>query len=246
MKRFLFVSCLVAVLCVAAPGAMGQAAFPMFDNVSQGLLGNSNGNPILGVDALREAARAFGNSLEGQKGAGEVSASASEATSTVIPKPEGTAGIDVLVAGYSDAQKPEMRKLFGQMIDMFDPVAKKLDVPVYDMGSAAAALIAGSYAAYHNQTLPDAHFKPLAVQMQQVFAKDANFAKASTAEKQRMYQIMVGTGMFLTLIQLENAKKPDPQVEAQLKTAGADFLQKFTRINPAQITLGAGGMGMTE
>ena len=31
------------------------------------------------------------------------------------------------------------------MIDMFDPVAKKLDVPVYDMGSAAAALIAGSY-----------------------------------------------------------------------------------------------------
>ncbi|MDO5288719.1 MAG: hypothetical protein Q4F13_03690 [Pseudomonadota bacterium] len=170
----------------------------------------------------------------------------SPAVSTGISKPTGTAGIDVLVSGYTDAQKPEARKLFAQMVAMFEPVAQQLQVPAHDMGSAAAALIAGTYAAYHNETLPNEHFKPLVQQMQAVLAQDANYGRMSSAEKQRMYQVLVGTGMFFTLMQMENAKKPDPQVTAQLQAAGKDFLGKFTRLNPEQLRLDSRGLSLRD
>ena len=152
----------------------------------------------------------------------------------------------MLVAGYQDAQKAEARKLFAKIIDMFEPVAQKLEVPAYDMGSAAAALIAGSYAAYKNEVLPNEYFKPLAQQMQQVFMADAKFAQMSAQEKQRMYQVLVGTGMFLTMAQMDNMKNPDPQITAQLQSAGKEFLSRFTHMDAASIKLDENGLSQVR
>lgn len=250
MKNFCLWAISFSSLLAASSAVHGQA-FPMFDNVAAGL-SISAGNAILSQNTLRESARAKGIQLRDDKVFdhsvhGKSSSSATEKSahaSTRIPKPADGRGIEVLISGYPDAQKPQMRELFRKMIDMFEPVAQKLGVPAHDIGSAAAALIAGSYAAYHDQVLPDEYFKPLAQQMQDVFARDPGFAKLSSAEKQRMYQIMVGTGMFFTIMQLENAKQPDPKVALQLRTAGADFLEKFTRLDPAVMRIDRNGLSI--
>lgn len=198
------------------------------------------GNYLLSQQVLSDAVKA------GTSGKSDAQQNKTNAVSTVIPKPTGAEGIEVLVSGYSDTQKPEARKLFQQMVEMFEPVAAQMKVPAYDMGSAAAALISGSYAAYHNETLTEEHFKPLAEQMQAALAQDEDFQKMSAPEKERMYQVLVGTGMFLTLAQLENAKNPDPQVTAQLQAGGKDFLEKFTRLQPQKLKLDGQGLSLRD
>ncbi len=236
---------LVALCC--GPALAWAQAFPMYDSVAWGL-SISAGNAILSNQVLRESARARGQAYPDKPKLFERGGASGQPAklATGIAKPSGTAGIDVLVSGYAPAQKPQARKLFAQMVAMFEPVAQQLQVPAYDMGSAAAALIAGSYAAYHNETLPNEHFKPLAQQMQEVLAQDAGFARLSSADKQRMYQVLVGTGMFFTIMQMENAKKPDPQVTAQLQAAGQDFLGKFTRLEPARLRLDSRGLSLRD
>lgn len=234
--------------------AFGQS-FPMYDSVAWGL-STTAGNAILSNEVLRSSAKARGeaypeNPVLFKRSSGAAKQQEREKAkpaevSTRIPKPTGTNGIEVLVSGYSAAQKPEARKLFGQMVEMFEPVAKQLSVPAHDMGSAAAALIAGTYAAYHNEVLPNEHFKPLVEQMQEVLSQDANYGRMSAAEKERMYQVLVGTGMFFTLMQLENSKKPDPKVTQMLQSAGKDFLGKFTRLDPQQVKLDSRGLSLRD
>ncbi|MDO5624127.1 MAG: hypothetical protein Q4G71_05515 [Pseudomonadota bacterium] len=252
MRQWTWARC-AAVLWVGAGGmaAVQAQTFPMYSSVAWSM-SNSAGNAILSQNTLREAAKAEGRPMaEGaplfdrSRGAGKAPAGrAPRAVSTAIAKPGGTRGIESLVAGYPAAQKAEMRKVFTQLIAAFEPVAGQLGAPAYDMGSAAAALISGSYAAYHNQTLSEAHFRPLARQMQRAFESDAGFSRMSTAEKQNLYQIMVGAGMLFTVVQLENAKQPNPEVTAQLRAAGGDFLGQFTHSNPALVRLGDDGLRM--
>lgn len=240
----------VAVALMLPLAAFSQV-FPMFDSVAHGL-GMSAGNAILARNTIRESARSQGSRALDNAPVYDRSGAAANrkpaaptmarSVPTGIAKPTGMQGIESLVSGYPDAQKADMRQLFAQLIEAFEPVAGKLGVPAYDMGTAAAALVSGSYAAYHNQTLSEGHFKPLARQMQAVFANDANFARLSAADKQHLYQIMVGAGMFFTTIQLQNAKRPDPKVTALLRTAGADFLGKFTQLEVARVRLDNEGL----
>lgn len=161
---------------------------------------------------------------------------------TMIAKPADMVGMDVLVAGYQDEQKAEARKTFTRMIEMFESLAEKLGVDAYDMGSASAALIAGCYAAYHNRELPAEYFKPLARQMKIVLAVDPKFAGMSMTEKQSMYHILVDTGVFLTMTQMENMKNKNPQVAAQLKEAGKEFLSKFAQMDIRHVKLDENGL----
>ena len=217
----------------AASGAHGY----MFHSVMQGI-SISSGNALLADYAM--------NTIIQNENSAEAKGKSRKIVNTAIAKPGGMAGIDVLVAGYQPGQQAEARKVFAQMIELFEPVARKLNVPAHDMGSAAAALIAGSYAAYKNQVLPDEYFGPLVRQMQQALAADAKFARMSLQEKQRMYQILVGTGMFLTMAQLENMKNPDPQITAQLQSAGKEFLARFTHMDAASIQLNQNGLSQAR
>ena len=203
----------VTLICSAALlFSVGSSASAYWMSSDTGMsLSIGAGNYLLSQQVMSDAVKS------GASGKSDTQQKKTNGVSTVIQKPTGTAGIEVLVSGYSDAQKPEARQLFKQMVEMFEPVAVQMKVPAYDMGSAAAALISGSYAAYHNETLTEDHFKPLAKQMQAALAQDENFKKISGKEKERMYQVLVGTGMFLTLMQLENAKNPDPQITVQLQ-----------------------------
>ena len=219
----------------AAPWAHGLTLPSVMEGMSTS---GAKVNELISGDTLRSL---LSNTTEDPK-----QNTLSGTVGTAIEKPTGTAGIDMLVAGYQDAQKAEARKLFAKIIDMFEPVAQKLEVPAYDMGSAAAALIAGSYAAYKNEVLPNEYFKPLAQQMQQVFMADAKFAQMSAQEKQRMYQVLVGTGMFLTMAQMDNMKNPDPQITAQLQSAGKEFLSRFTHMEAASIKLDENGLSQVR
>lgn len=234
--RKMFCALFAAASFWAVPSAHG---YIMFHSVAEGLHITS-GNAILADIAME--------TLLDNKGDGKAKSkpAKSNAVSTAIAKPSGNAGIEMLVAGYQDGQKAEARKVFAQMIDMSEPVTQQLDVPAHDMGSAAAALIAGSYAACKNKILPNEYFKPLTSQMQRAFAHDAKFSRMSDTEKQRMYQILVGIGMFLTMAQMENMKNPDAQITAQLQSAGGEFLRQFTHLDPASIRLDENGLNQAR
>lgn len=234
---------LAALLSLSVASSARAQAFPMYDSVAWGL-SQSAGYAILSNNTIKESARAAGHELgpadlfkrNSSKKDGEGKAE-SPKTDTRLAKPTDMAGVEVLVEGFPDAQKPQMRKAFEGLVSAFEQVAQKLDVPAYDIGSAAAALVSGSYAAYHNTTLGDDHFKPLVEQMQRAMAADPKYASLSSAEKQKLYQIMVGSGMFFTVMQLENAKAPDPQATALLQKGGAEFLENFMGVPASSVVI---------
>jgi hypothetical protein len=115
-------------------------------------------------------------------------------------------------------------------------------IPRNNLATAYAAVLAGSYSAYTNRSFPDNAVKPLYRQVEQMMINIPSIYQASTNDKNAMYQIWVGMGMFMLMAQAELAKHPNPAQQAQLQKAGADSLRALLKVDPERVSFTANGM----
>ena len=153
-------------------------------------------------------------------------------------------GIYQLVAPVPAENQPEATKMFTTLISTFDnTIPRTYGIPANNLASAYAAVLAGSYAAYTNRPFPENAVKPLFEQAQQAMLNNPQISQVSLDEKNAMYQVWVGTGMYLLGWQADLAKNPDPQQQAKMQKAGANVLRSMLGgADPSRVRFTASGM----
>jgi hypothetical protein len=166
-------------------------------------------------------------------------------SNTAIPVASGSDGGVTpakMAATYPAAGRTEAERVFRQLFSQYPQLMRQLGVPANDMASAVAAFLAGSYMAYRNVDFPDEHFKPLVAQMRQIIGSNPDFAKASNAEKQEMYEQMAILGMFMANTQMALKEKPNAQIAANMRQAAKGYLEQFLKTDADRVQITAQGL----
>jgi hypothetical protein len=171
----------------------------------------------------------------------ETSRAATAAISTLFLGEQRTSVPAKLASRYGPAQD-EAHKVFAQMLAGYAKIEQQFGIPRNDVAGSVAAFVAGSWMAYRNVDFPDEHFKPLVQQMRGVIGSNPDFAKASNADKQEMYEQMAILGMFMATTQMALKEKPNPQVAANMKQAAKGYLEQFLKTDAERVQITAQGL----
>lgn len=173
---------------------------------------------------------------------GEISA---RDISTVVANPLRSttrANLQSIAKHYPRPNKQEAENLLSDLLTGYGKIEGKFSIPHYDVAGAVAAFLAGSYMAYHNVDFPDQHFPPLVRQMRQVLSTSPDFARASTAQKQEMYEHLAILGMFMATTQMALKERPDPQLEASMRQAAKGYLEHFLQTDASRVQITRSGL----
>jgi len=182
-----------------------------------------------------------------------VNGSATHASAPQAPTPDDVlysgedfdthTGIERMVSPYPAENQPQIAQTFKQLIDSFGKnIPPIYDIPKNNLATGFTIILAGGYAAYTNQTFPDDAIKPLFRQVEQVMRNNPSLTHLSMDEKNAMYQVWIGTGMYMLGWQSELAKRPNPPQQAQMRQAGANIMRSLD-VDPDHVRFTASGMG---
>ena len=153
-------------------------------------------------------------------------------------------GIYQLVAPLPAQNQPEVAKMFATLILNFNKtVPGAYGIPAHNLATAYAAALAGSYAAYTNRPFPENAVKPLFEQLERTMLNNPQILQTNVEQKNALYQVWVGMGMYLLGWQANLAKHPDPQQQAKMQKAGANALRAaLGGTDPSRVSFTASGM----
>jgi hypothetical protein len=142
-----------------------------------------------------------------------------------------------LARAYPAAQRTQAEQVFSQSLQTWHGLESQFGLRRNDMGGALAAFVAGNYAAYRDQPLPDALFKPLVRQMQAALLHSGALERVDAAQKQVLYEhlAILGTWMLATREALQ--KQPDARVAANMKAAARGYLQQALGLDAERMRL---------
>lgn len=164
------------------------------------------------------------------------------ARSTSFAPVAGVAPARALASAYPPDQRAKAESLFKELLSGYHKLESQLGIPRNDVGGAVAAFLTGSYAAYRNADVPDENFLPLVNQMRQVLASNADFARASDAEKQDIYEQMAILGTYMALTRLALKEQPNAQVARNMQRAAKGYLEQFLKTDADRVQLTDNGL----
>jgi hypothetical protein len=189
----------------------------------------------------------YGNLLRDKPAAGVVrnKATTGLAVTTLSGNPARSATantISKLAQAYPASAQPQVERVFSELYVGYGKIEQQFGIPRHDVAGSVAAFLAGSYMAYRNVDFPDEHFKPLVAQMRQIIGSNPDFAKASNAEKQEMYEQMAILGMFMANTQMALKEKPNAQIAANMRQAAKGYLEQFLKTDADRVQITAQGL----
>lgn len=128
------------------------------------------------------------------------------------------------------------------MISFNQKVEKLYGVPPNYLATGMTVMLAGAYAAYHNQPFPESFIRPVFKQMERMMSNDESIQQAQLRSKRFDYQVMLMTGLILQSAQMELQKKPNAAQQARLRRMGARYLQKILNAEPERIVFSSSGV----
>ncbi|MBT0668720.1 hypothetical protein HT136_10105 [Novosphingobium profundi] len=147
-----------------------------------------------------------------------------------------------LAATVPAPDRSQAESLFGEMLVTYRRIERQFALPTNDLAGATAALLVGSYQAYHEETLPDAAFPALARQLRGPLAAETALAAMSEAERQAYYEQAAILGTYLVTVRIGLERAPDAAAQAHLRDAGRRYLAQALGGNPDRIVISATGM----
>ena len=153
-------------------------------------------------------------------------------------------GVNQLSQLFPPERRPEAKRMFVEIIDKFNASVENLyQVPKENVATGLITLLGGAYAAYYNKPLPDNVVKPAFLQVASFLRKKAElFEGKSSTEMVNSYQLSVGLGMLLMLLQAELQKNPNPAHEKELKTIGRSIFQAVLGVEPERVSFTSSGI----
>jgi hypothetical protein len=110
------------------------------------------------------------------------------------------------------------------------------------VGAATAAFLAGNYAAFMQQQVPDEDFKALVAQMQGLLARNTDFTRSSPALKRQMYEQLAMVGTFMAVYREKLKQKPDANEEINFRNAAKANLEAGLGLAVERIQIGRQGL----
>lgn len=154
----------------------------------------------------------------------------------------GVAPARALASAYPPDQRAKAEGLFKELLSGYHKLESQLGIPRNDVGGAVAAFVTGSYAAYRDVDVPDENFLPLVNQMRQILASNADFARASDAEKQDIYAQMAILGTYMALTRMALKEQPNAQVARNMQRAAKGYLEQFLKTDADRVQLTESGL----
>ena len=151
-------------------------------------------------------------------------------------------GLDYFVNRYPANQREQARTYFKSIQDSFPQVAKSVGIPINDLSTGMAALVAGAYMAYNNVSLNDDYMKPLQKQFKEAFESVSDYDKMSDSDKKYLYDQMVILGMTLAVTQSQNQQNPNSKTTAELRKGGKEVLEGMFGVDASQIKITSSGL----
>lgn len=157
-----------------------------------------------------------------------------------------TRAVEALAARlYPREDYRKSRHMFEGLIVAFNRnVDAQYGVPKNNLATGMAVALAGGYAAYTNQAFPDAMVKPLVTQLDGLLREDSKVTSMGIRQKVYTYHMMVGTGLWLTAMQIDLQRQPDARRAAALRRAGGDYLQALLGVAPDRVSFTSAGLQM--
>jgi len=147
-----------------------------------------------------------------------------------------------LAQRFPAPHRAAMTKAFEESFVFWQKLETQLGLTPNDVGAATAAFVAGNYAAFMQQQVPDADFKALVTQMQGLLARNAGFAQSSPALKRQMYEQLAMVGTFMAVYREQLKQKPSPSEEVNFRNAAKANLEAGLGLAIERIQIGPQGL----
>jgi hypothetical protein len=147
-----------------------------------------------------------------------------------------------LASKYPPNKRDQAEKLFLDLLLGYQAIEEKFGIPRHDTAGAVAAFISGSYMAYGDSDLPDAHFPQLVEQVRHALKGNRHYSLADNQHKQEVYEQMAILGMFMATTRMALQEKPNPQLSANLREAAKKYLEQFLKTDIGKIRITAQGL----
>jgi hypothetical protein len=167
------------------------------------------------------------------------------AASTQAPAVGGAGSSSVPRKMASDAPpaaRVEVEKVFSQLLSEYPKFERQSGFPANDLGGAVASFVAGSWMAYRDRDLPDAHFATLAAQVRGMIGNNSQLANASPQERREVYEQMAILGLYMALTREGLKRSPNPLTTANLRNAAKRYLEDFLKTDADRIQITAQGL----
>jgi hypothetical protein len=236
----------IRVLFSAVAMALAVTALAQSDSAftfNQGVFSNMMMQPNMDRMLKRNMELALGKRPDvSLRSRGYFKPSSSLQSSTVLEGEVTGAFASKLSSSYPAANRAEAERVFRELLKGYGKIERQFGISRHDVAGSVAAFIAGSYMGYRNTDFPDENFKPLVTQMRQILGTNPDFANASNAEKQEMYEQMAIIGMFMAGTQMALKEKPNPQIAANMKQAAKGYLEQFLKTDAERVQITAQGL----
>ncbi|WP_156391928.1 DUF6683 family protein [Pelomonas sp. Root405] len=135
-----------------------------------------------------------------------------------------------------------MTKAFQESFLFWQKLEKQLGLTPNDVAAGVAAFIAGNYAAFMQQQVPDEDFKSLVLQMQSLLSRNAAFTQSSPAAKRAMFEQLAMVGTFMAVYREQLNQKPSPNEEVHFRNAAKANLEAGVGLAVERIQIGPQGL----
>ncbi len=140
-------------------------------------------------------------------------------------------------------QQKVLREVFEQGIKGYEAEAGKEGF-TNDLAGATAFFLGTAYYVFNNGTDPDGDGLTLvARQLQHVF-DTPEVKKTPDADKQKLYELMIGMGTWLGVTWQVAVKENNAELQAKLKEAAGAVLKGYLKLEPSQVKITAAGLSV--
>jgi hypothetical protein len=149
-----------------------------------------------------------------------------------------------LAQRFPAAHRAAMTKAFEESFVFWQKLETQLGLTPNDAAAGVAAFIAGNYAAFMEQQVPDEDFKSLVLQMQSLLARNPGFMQSSPAAKRSMFEQLAMVGTFMAVYREHLKLKPSPGEEVHFRNAAKANLEAGLGLAVERIQIGRQGLVM--
>jgi hypothetical protein len=139
-------------------------------------------------------------------------------------------------------KRAAMNKAYQESFLFWQKLEAQLGLTPNDVAAGVAAFIAGNYAAFTGEQVPDPHFKALVMQMQEMLARNAAFTQSPPAAKRSMFEQLAMVGTFMAVYREHLKQKPSPNEEQHFRDSAKANLEAGLGLTIDRMQIGPQGL----
>ncbi len=147
-----------------------------------------------------------------------------------------------LAQRFPAAQRSAMTRAFEESFAFWRKLEAQLGLAPDDLAAGLAAFIAGNYAVFMQQEVPDEQFKTLVRQMQGLLGQSPGIQQAGAAQRRSMYEQLAMVGTFMVVYREQLKTRPNPAEEVNFRHTAKANLETALGVGVERMRLGAQGL----